>query len=86
MRHSRKVLRDNLTGITNGDIRRLARRGGVKRINKIVYEESRTALKEFMTDIIRDATIYTEFARRRTVTAEDVHYALKRNGRTLYGF
>ncbi|GJR81467.1 histone H4, partial [Tanacetum coccineum] len=29
---------------------------------------------------------YTEHARRKTVTAMDVVYALKRQGRTLYGF
>ncbi|KAF6159633.1 hypothetical protein GIB67_034595 [Kingdonia uniflora] len=56
----RKVLRDNIQGITKPAIRRLARRGGVKRIS--------------------------EHARRKTVTAMDVVYALKRQGRTLYGF
>jgi hypothetical protein len=29
---------------------------------------------------------YTEHAKRKTVTAMDVVYALKRQGRTLYGF
>ena len=29
---------------------------------------------------------YTEHARRKTVTAMDVVYTLKRRGRTLYGF
>ena len=29
---------------------------------------------------------YTEHARRKTVTALDVVYALKRQGRTIYGF
>jgi hypothetical protein len=29
---------------------------------------------------------YTEHARRKTVTAMDVVYALKRQGKTLYGF
>ena len=35
----RKVLRDNIQGITKPAIRRLARRGGVKRISGLVYEE-----------------------------------------------
>ena len=34
----------------------------------------------------RDAVTYTEHARRKTVTAMDVVYALKRQGKTLYGF
>jgi histone H3/H4 len=29
---------------------------------------------------------YTEHAKRKTVTAMDVVYALKRQGRTLYGY
>ncbi len=40
----------------------------------------------FLENVIRDAVTYTEHARRKTVTAMDVVYALKRQGRTLYGF
>ena len=43
-------------------------------------------LKVFLENVIRDAVTYTEHARRKTVTALDVVYALKRQGRTLYGF
>ena len=39
-----------------------------------------------LENVIRDAVTYTEHARRKTVTALDVVYALKRQGRTLYGF
>ncbi|KAJ7871178.1 hypothetical protein B0H14DRAFT_2570906 [Mycena olivaceomarginata] len=34
----------------------------------------------------RDSVTYTKHAKRKTVTALDVVYALKRSGRTLYGF
>ncbi|XP_059302099.1 histone H4-like [Lycium ferocissimum] len=57
----RKVLRDNIQGITKPAIRRLARRGGV-------------------------SEAFYLYIRRKTVTAMDVVYALKRQGRTLYGF
>ena len=108
----RKVLRDNIQGITvrgapraratarappppharpprapqKPAIRRLARRGGVKRISGLIYEETRGVLKVFLENVIRDSVTYTEHARRKTVTALDVVYALKRQGRTLYGF
>ena len=82
----RKVLRDNIKGITKPAIRRLARRGGVKRISGLIYEETRCVVKEFLKDIIKDTVTYTEHARRKTVTAMDVLYALKRKGHTLYGF
>ena len=37
----RIILRDNIQGITKSSIRKLARRGGVKRVNGLVYEEVR---------------------------------------------
>jgi len=82
----RKVLRDNLDGITNPAIRRLARRGGVKRISRLVYENTREMLKEFLTKVMRDTITYTEYSKRKTVTAMDVVQALKKQGKTLYGF
>ena len=82
----RKIMRDNIQGITKPAIRRLARRGGVKRISGLMYEETRGVLKVFLENVIKDSVTYTEHARRKTVTALDVVYALKRQGKTLYGF
>lgn len=77
---------DSIKGITKPSIRRLARRGGVKRISSNIYIETRGVLKVFLESIIRDAVTFCEHARRKTVSALDVVYALKRQGRTLYGF
>ena len=85
MRH-RLVIRDNIQGITKPALRRLARRAGVKRVSGLIYEEARGVLKVFLENVIRDSVTYTEHAHRKTVTAMDVVYALKRQGRTLYGF
>jgi histone H4 len=82
----RKKFRDNIQGITKPAIRRLARRGGVKRISGKIYEETRGVLKVFLENVCRNAVTYTEHARRKTVTAMDVVYSLKHQGRTLYGF
>lgn len=80
------VYRDTIQGISKPAIRRLARRGGVKRISGLVYNETRGVLRVFLHSIIRDSVTYCDHARRKTVTAMDVVYALKRQGRTLYGF
>ena len=82
----RKSTREVILGITKPAIRRLARRGGVKRISNLIYEETRTVLKSFLELVVKDAVTYTEHARRKTVTAMHVIYALKRQGRSLYGF
>jgi len=83
---NRRSARASIEGITKPAIRRLARRGGVKRISSFIYDDSRQVLKGFLEGIVRDAVTYTEHARRKTVTAMDVVYALKRQGRTIYGF
>ena len=59
----RKILRDNIQGITKPAIRRLAPRGGVKRISGRIYEETRGVLKNYMESWIRDAVTYTEHAK-----------------------
>jgi histone H4 len=85
IRH-RKIMRNTISGITKPDIRRLARRGGVKRMSGLIYEETRGVLRAFLESVLRDTIAYTEHAKRKTVTALDVVYALKRQGRMLYGF
>ncbi|XP_069055123.1 histone H4-like [Lepisosteus oculatus] len=80
-KHHCKVLRVNIQGITKPAIRLLGRRGGVKWISGLNYEETRGVLKVFLENVT-----CTEHAKRKTVTAMDVVYALKRQGRTLYGF
>ena len=82
----RKNAKDVILGITKPAIRRLARRGGVKRISSLIYDESRVVLRGFLETVVRDSITYTEYARRKTVTTLDVIHALKRQGRALYGF
>ena len=82
----RKILRDAIYGITKPAIRRLARRAGVKRISGLIYNETRGVLKKFLENIIKDAVVYTDHAKRKTVSCMDVVHALKRQGKTLYGF
>ncbi|KAF8543608.1 histone-fold-containing protein [Trichophaea hybrida] len=82
----RKILKDTVQGISKGDLRRLARRGGVKRISVPVYEEMRAAMKAYLNKILRDCVCYLEHANRKTITTVDVVFALKRSGRPIYGF
>lgn len=77
--------KETILGITKPALRRIARRGGVKRIGTEIYQETRVVLKDFLTELIRDTLVYTEHARRKTVTALDVAYALKHQGRPIYG-
>merc|ERR1719331_949417 len=76
-----KLEDSTLHGITKPAIRRLARRGGVKRISRPIYDEIRNELRLFLESTLRDATTYCEHAKRKTVKPLDIVYALKRKGR-----
>ncbi|KAL2276992.1 hypothetical protein FJTKL_00298 [Diaporthe vaccinii] len=82
----RKIIKDNIRGITRPDIRRLARRGGVKRISAAIYNDVRAALMDRLRLILRDCVTYVDYRRAKTVTVYDVIHALKRIGRPVYGF
>ena len=71
----------------------------MKRINGLCYDEisrqganvaERGALGDFLEGVIGDAVVYAAHRNARgeakTVTAMDIVYALKRRGKTLYGF
>jgi histone H4 len=67
-------------------IKRLARKGGVKRLGGGVYQETRFCLEQYLTRILKDLVMLVEHADRFTVTVMDVVFALKRNGQALYGY
>lgn len=79
----RRILRDNIGGITKPAIRRILRRAGVKRISGLVYEELRGILKVWLEKIVRDMIVFTEYDRRKTVQNEDLEAALDANGIAL---
>jgi len=82
----KKVLKGAASAVSNGSIRRLARRGGVKRIAGPVYGEVKDTLRRFVDGVVRDASSYTESASRKTVSVQDIVAALRKRGRAIYGF
>ncbi|KAF1821584.1 histone H4 [Dissoconium aciculare CBS 342.82] len=82
----RKILKDTIQGITRGDIRRLARRGGVKRISAAIYPSVRMAVKQRLEDILNKVIPIVENTGRKTVQTMDVVYALNMLGNPIYGF
>jgi histone H4 len=81
-----KIYGECLKDIRNSDIRRLARRSGVKRISILTYDEIRKSLKIFFKDIVVQAIVYSGHSKRKTVVAMDIVYAMKSRGRTIYGY
>ncbi|KAK4617866.1 Histone H4 [Fulvia fulva] len=85
-RHRYKSVRDNLQGVTEPAIRRLARRGGVVRVSSPIYEDIRNVIRTRCTNVIKKAVIYLEHANRTTVTAVDIVHALNSLGSPIAGF
>lgn len=71
--------------ISNPGLRRLARKGGVKRVSEQTFDQGRLMVQEFIDQVVKDAVLMSEAAKRKTVTSSDIGYSLKRNGFTLYG-
>ncbi|CAK1358450.1 unnamed protein product [Cercospora beticola] len=82
----RKILRDNIQGVTKPAIRRLARRGGVKRISADIYEALRLEIKVRLTEILTKVCYALEYQKRKTITTYDVVWALNRLGSPITGF
>ncbi|CAG9465496.1 unnamed protein product [Pedinophyceae sp. YPF-701] len=81
-RHQR---REGRAGLSTGDVKRLARRGGVKRIAGQVYETTNETLRAWLSSVIKDTVTLAEHARSMTVRPLHVFLALKRRGVSLYG-
>jgi histone H3/H4 len=76
---------DNLRAVINAPtVRRLARRANAVRISGKIVDEVRKDALDQLKKIVTAAAIYAEHARRATLSAKDVEYALK-NSLTLYG-
>lgn len=75
----------SIEGIKKGDIRRLARKGGVRRISLPVYDHSKHVMRAFLRNLLKSAVIYSTACKRKTVTGMDVTMAMKKQGMTLYG-
>lgn len=71
-------------GVTKPAIRRLARRGGVKRISCTIYETIRLELRRYLHKLMHDVCAIVETSKAKTVRTKDVVYALQRQGRTIY--
>ena len=84
-RHRRK-LKENIQGITKPVIKRLARKAGAKCISGLIYEEARGIMKYWLEHIIKDAVIYCDHSRRKTLQASDVVMALKKANQKVYGY
>ena len=68
---------ESIRYISNGAIKRLAQKAGVKRLSGLVYEETRGVLLIMLEEIIGKAIYITEFRKAKTLSGEDVREAIE---------
>jgi len=81
----RGVVVGTVPSIRRPAIKRLARRGGVKRLSKDTYDEVRKALENYLQGVVKKALLMTHHDRRKTVQSADIVEALKLNNSPIYG-
>ena len=89
VRHSRKNRKTgNIKVVSQPAVRRLARRGGVKRMSGEIYEETQKVAKEFLTKVLEKSCIYMSDRNQtaKTLNPGDVVRALNNMGLPIYGF
>ena len=79
----RKVLRDNIRGVTRPALKRLLHRAGVKLSSNLVFEEARNLLKAYMNHSVADIVTIANYARRKTVKPSDVRAGLAMSDQDL---
>ncbi len=72
--------------ISNGSIRRLARRAGVKRISKTVYGVVRKIVQDYLHQLAFESGCYASARNSTVISTKDVLCALRKQGRSIYGF
>lgn len=76
----RKILRDNIQGITAPSLQRLMRRAGVKRIGSETYEALRSHCKLYLENVLYSLSVVLTHSRRKTFKVTDLETALDVNG------
>ena len=72
----KKILRDNIYGITDPGLTRLMRRGGIKTQCGLIFEESRNILMVWLKKLIKNVIMFSEYSRRKTIMPEDIWESL----------
>jgi histone H3/H4 len=73
-------------GMTNGVVRRIALRSGVKRLGSSVYRPCKAELQHFLDQAVPRSAAFATHAKRHTLTSVDVVKALHSMGVFMVGY
>ncbi len=76
----RKILRDNMQGLTKPVFQRLSHQAGVKSLSALMYEVLRGVTKIHLEMVLKASITYMEHDRRKTLSLNDVLYGIEETG------
>lgn len=76
----------NTVSFSKRSLHHLCRRAGVQRVHYTLYRDITEIMKDFISDVVRDAAVRSFHARRKRVKTEDVQLALNKIGVNAYGY
>lgn len=72
-------------GVSDGSLKRITLRAGMKSARRSVYDELRGVHEYYMRIVVKNAALYAENNKRKTITLADVEASLQLLGATIYG-
>lgn len=77
-------IQHNIELISKPPLRRLARRGGAKRMTILAYMAMRETIKNSLTETVEKTALVTRSEDRTTIILDDVIFALQSKGDKTY--
>lgn len=77
---------ETATHIAAPQLKRLARRAGVKRVGACCYPQMRMILNEYVQKMIHHSSNFCDAGKRKTITSQDVISAFKLERISLVGY
>ena len=84
VRHRMKRKKQGMENLTVNAIKRLARRGGVTRMSKLIVEPVRESMQLFLLMLAKYSIIYMQQEKKKTIRLPHVLQALKKMNRIHY--
>lgn len=75
-----------IDGLTRPAIKRLAKKGGVKRMKADVFLDTRDACSQFVSTVLDNAVVLAEFENKSSITSNHLIRALQMNNVGVIGF
>ncbi len=79
----RKILRDNIQGLTKPAFERIARKAGVKSMSGLCQEELRGLTKVTLEILVMDVITFTKNRKAKTVSINDVLAAIQNHNKNF---